>query len=1026
MKRNFICQLFLICAIAFSGAMSAQTVKGTVSDKAGPLPMVTVMIKGTNTNAVSDINGEYTFLEVPANAVLVFSYIGYQTKEVAVNGQPIVNVVLADDAQQLNEVVVTGYSSQQKKSISGAIVQVDLEDMSKTRVPDVTQALQGQAAGVFVAASSGAPGDGIQIRIRGQGTLGNNDVLYVVDGVPTRSIGFIPGGDIKNLTVLKDAASASIYGSRAANGVVLITTKKGQDGKGTFEAEAFTGVHFVTNLPKLLNTSQYLDVMETSYNNTTGNDPALPNPYTSLRGRSDLSDTDWLDELFTTGYSNSAHVSASGGSDKLSYYISGGYFGVDGVVVENNDKYKRANFRTNVLGHVSERFTVGSNLQLTFIKQDKLSSTGDAPGVIRHAMIRPPVLGVYKDPSDPTWSADDPYTDLPFYIGPDNFNKFLEYSSNPIAIVHFTNDKRELFNTFGNVFAEYAFLGDKSLKFKTLLGVDAKFIHNKRFAQNYGDQQAVLPDDSPYIGMGRNNMPNNLSEDRGQDVTFNWSNTFNYIKTFGDHSINALVGTEYITNKYEQMGGTRSAYDITLDPFLYLDYGQVGGGTTGLPPAYAGGSGSAWTLFSYFGTATYGFKEKLFATATVRADASSRFGPNKKWGYFPSVSANYILTNEDFMKDVTWLNSLKIRASYGKNGNQEIPNYAYQNRYVNTPNGPQLARLGNPNLQWETTTQTNVGLDFTFLSNKLYFSADYFIKDTDDILLSVTLPATSVGQLEPSYFNTASVRNKGFEFALGYQNNDRDFKYGFNANVATLSNNVTKLYTYVPNLDDPINYTRSVVGQPINAYYGYQFVGIYQNQSEIDTHLFADAGTTQPGDMKFRDVNGDGRINANDRTHIGNPIPEVTYGVNLNMSYKGFDISCLFQGVSGVDRYNDLKQILDYDSRPFNSTTAVLNAWDGEGTSNTMPRLTFNPNGSERISSAMVEDASYLRLKNLEIGYTFNKVFKAVDNLRIYVSGQNLVTWTNYSGLDPESTLVKDQGTYPQMTSVIFGAKIKL
>ncbi len=1022
MRNKILFTLFLFGALFTGHALQAQTIKGTVSDKDGPLPAVSVSVKGTTIGTTTDLSGEYTLLDAGPNAVLVFSFLGYLPKEVAVNGQTVLNVTLAADTQQLNEVIVTGYSSQKKNSISGAVATVDLEDLSKTRVPDVTQALQGQVAGVAVTASTGAPGDGIQLRVRGQGTIGNNDVLYVIDGIPTRSITFLNRDDIKTMTVLKDAASASQYGSRAANGVILITTKKGTEGKSSLEADVFTGFHFARNLPTLLNTAQYLDVMEKSYNNTTGNVPAN-NPYTALRSNPNLADTDWLDELFTTGYSNSAQVTASGGSDKITYLISGGYYGVDGIVVEKNDQYKRVNFRTNVTGNISDRLTVGTNLQLTFSKQDKLSSSGDAPGVIRHAMIRPSALAVYKDPSDPTYSADDPYTDLPFYTDPNGgWNSALEFTSNPIAIVHFTNDKREVFQTFGNVFGEYAILKDKSLKFRSNLGVDAKFLHNKNFAANYGDANQVLATDNPYFGLGRNNLPNNLSENRGQDVTFTWSNTLNYNKTFGNHSINALLGTEYIVNKYEVIGGTRSYYDITLDPFLYLDYGSLGSDAINRP--YASGSASGWTLFSYFGTATYGFKDKLFATATMRADASSRFGPSNKWGYFPSLSANYILTNEDFMKDITWLNSLKLRASYGKNGNQEIPNYAYQNLYQITDNGPQLTRIGNPNVKWETTTQTNVGFDLGFLSNKLNFSADYFVKDTDDILLSVTPPGL-IGNFAATYINSGSVKNTGFEFSMGYQENSGEFKYGVNGNLSTLKNEVTKLYTYVPLIEDTVNYTRTTAGQPINAYYGYQFIGIYQNQAEIDNYLTTDTGGAVPGDMKFKDVNKDGVIDANDRTFIGNPIPKITYGLNFNASYKNFDISFLFQGVSDVDRYNDLKQILDYDSRPFNSTTAVLDAWDGEGTSNTMPRLTFNPNGSEKVSSALVEDASYLRLKNLEIGYTFSKM-KSINNLRLYVSGQNLLTWTNYTGLDPESTLLKDQGTYPQMTSVIFGAKIKL
>jgi hypothetical protein len=330
-------------------------------------------------------------------------------------------------------------------------------------------------------------------------------------------------------------------------------------------------------------------------------------------------------------------------------------------------------------------------------------------------------------------------------------------------------------------------------------------------------------------------------------------------------------------------------------------------------------------------------------------------------------------------------------------------------------------------LKWESTAQTNFGIDLGILSNKLSFSVDYFKKETEDILLTLGLPGVSVGNIQATYVNAGSVTNEGLEFALNFQNDDNEFKYGFNANMATLKNEVTGLHSNVRLLENTFANTRTVVGQPINAYYGYQFEGIYQNAGEVSSHLFADAGTIQPGDIRFKDLNGDGKIDANDRTFIGNPIPKITYGLAFNASYKRFDLSFLFQGVEDVDRYNDLKQILDYDGRPFNSTTAVLNSWNGEGTSNTIPRVTQNDNGGSRISSIFVEDASYLRLKNIELGYTFDtKAMAGISNLRIYVSGQNLLTWTDYSGLDPESTNLKDQGTYPQAASVMFGARIKL
>jgi len=1029
MKNKIIYNLVMIWTLLSGSVIYSQTFTGTVSDKNGPLPQVTVAVKGSSVATITDFDGKFTITALESNPVLVFSFLGYITQEITPSGS-VVNLVLAEDSKKLDEVVITGYVGQRKNSISGAVSEVNMENLSKTRVPDISQALQGQVAGVFVAASTGAPGDGIKLRIRGEGTLGNNDALYVVDGVPTRDITFLNQNDIKTMTVLKDAAAGAIYGSRAAGGVVIITTKRGSEGKSSLEVDAFTGIHFATNLPNMLNAEQYLTVEDQAWHNSLGNAPGAESPYAfDRRTRTDLADTDWLDELFTTGLSNNFQVSASGGTEKTQYLISGGYYGIDGIITEKNDRYKRVNFRTNINSNVSDRFVVGTNLQLNYITQDRLSSSGDAPGVIRHALIRPPVLGVYKDPSDPTYSSNDPYTDLPFYTNPNvngGWSDDYEYSSNPLAIVHFTDDKRSTFQAFGNVFAEYALLKDKSLKFRSNLGADIKFLHNKVFAENYGDPNINDPNQL-YYGLGRNNRPNSLNEDRGENITFTWSNTLNYVKTFDEvHSVNFLLGTEFIKNKAAGIGGARSNFDNTSDPYRYLDFGGLGNSETKLPFPYSSGREDRWSLLSYFASGTYGFKDKYFATATVRADASSRFGPNNKWGYFPSVSANWIITNEDFMQDIDWLSNLKLRASWGKNGNQEIPNDAFQTFVVNGINGTQVIRYGNPNLKWESTTQTNFGIDLGIM-RKLSFSVDYFEKKTDDILLTLGLPVLAVGKISATYVNAGVVTNEGFEFSLNFQDNDHDFKYGVNANLATLNNNVDRLYPNVRLIEDTFSNTRTVVGQPINAYYGYQFDGIYQNTAEITSHLFTDAGTTQPGDIRFKDLNGDGTINANDRTFIGNPIPKITYGLSFNASFKNFDISFLFQGVEDVDRYNDLKQILDYDGRPFNSTTAVLNSWNGQGTSNTRPRVTQNDNGGSKISDIFVEDASYLRLKNLEVGYNFDtKNLAGIANLRIYVSGQNLLTWTDYTGLDPESTNLKDQGTYPQSTSLMFGARIKL
>ena len=1019
MKKNIFYHLFLLGIMLSGSIVYGQTVKGVVSDDMGPLPGVNINVKGSSVSAATDFDGNYV-IKANANAVLVFTYIGYVTKEVPVNGKIEVNAVLTEDSQKLNEVVVLGYSSQKKGSINGAVTQVDMTDLSKTRVADVAQALQGQVAGVFVAANTGAPGDGIKLRIRGEGTLGNNEALYVVDGVATRDISFLNQSDIKSMTVLKDASATAIYGSRAAGGVVIITTKSGVKGMTSFDVEAFSGIHYASNLPKMLNASQYMAVKDQAWHNTTGNAANAESPYAfDRRTRTDLSDTDWQKELFTTGISNNFQASASGATENVQYLISGGYYGIDGIVTEDNDQYKRYNFRTNVNANLTDRFKVGTNLQISFTKQDKLSSSGDAPGIIRHALLRAPVIGVYKDVSDPTYKANDPYTDLPFYTGPnDGWSKNYELTSNPLAIVHFTNDVRERFQTFGNVYGEYSFLEDKSLKFKSSLGVDLAFTHNKNFAQNFGDNN-IADTSYQYYGMGRQNRPNSLNENRGQEMTFTFTNTLNYVKTFKEvHSVNFLLGMESINSKSSAIGGSRNDYENSSPEFQYLDYGNS------TLNVWNSGNASSWSLLSYFASGNYGYDNKYFATATIRADASSRFGPNNKWGYFPSVAAGWVVSKEKFMEKADWISNLKLRASWGQSGNQEISDHQWYNLYT-LGTDPHLIRIGNPDVKWETTTQTNVGIDLGILKNKLTFTVDYFSKITDDILLNVVPPGT-VGNFLPTSVNSASVSNKGFEFGLNLQNNEHEFKYGINANLATLKNNVDRLQQNVSNITDDATHTKTVVGQPISSYFGYQFDGIYQNAAEVSSHLFTAANGTQPGDIKFKDLNNDGQINADDRTFIGSSIPKVTYGFNFNADYKNFDFSFLLQGVAGVDRYNDSKQILNYDSRPFNSTTDVLNSWTGEGTSNTTPRVTFNDNGGSRVSSVFVEDASYLRLKNIEIGYTFTKSIPGVNSLRLYVSGQNLFTITDYTGLDPESTSLIDRGTYPQSTAFIFGAKVKL
>lgn len=1024
--RNLVLCFILIAGFGISAVAQNPAEKriiGKVISSAGtPLVGATIAVKNSTKSTTSDAAGDFS-LSVADNATIVITFIGYDEQEIPVAGKNSFMITMTPSEKTLSDVVVVGYTSQKKSSLTGAISAVNMQDLEQRRVPDVAQLLQGQVAGVQVTQSTGAPGDGINITIRGVGSIGSSsDPLFIVDGLPTTDISFINPSDIQSMTVLKDASAAAIYGARAAGGVVVIVTKSGQKGKSTINVGYYYGIQQVANLPTMLNATQYMNKMEESWNNSGYSGT---NPYTADKSRTDLSNTDWLDELFETGQTQNLQVSASGGSDKIQYLLSGEYYGQDGIVVYNNDQYQRLSFRTNLNANLTERLTIGTNLQISNTLQDKISSSGDAPGIVRHAFIRPPVIAVFKDENDPTYKADDPYTDLPFYSqnvaangGSWNggANKY-EFGSNPLAIAKFTNDKRRNFKTFGSVYGEYAFLRNKELVFRSNLGIDLNMSHNKAFNKNYGDDDGGGADVDK--GKGRQNRPTNLSEDRGQETTITWTNTLKYNKHIQDHTFNVLVGSEYITNYSSSIGASRSRFSNTNSAFQYIDFGAF-------PlDLWNGGGASEWALFSLFGSVDYNYANRYFATASLRQDASSRFAENHQEALFPSFSAGWRISQESFMQNVNWISDLKLRASTGKLGNQSgLDNY--NSLAIYDPLGT-LLRYGNPDLKWETTNQDNIGIDFGLFQNRLTISADYFNKTTSDLLLPLSLPEL-VGDVQPTIVNAGEVTNKGFELALGYRENRGAFKYSINANMSTVTNRVEKLDPNLPNIYGQVSKTEP--GHPLNSFFGFKMTGIYQNQKEIDDYLTgAPHGEIKPGDIKFLDLNNDGIINDNDRTYIGNPNPRLSFGFNFLSSYKNFDLAFFIQGVEGIEKYNDLKKIIDYDTRPFNHTTNTLNAWNGEGSSNTIPRSTFNDNGSSRNSSIFVEDASYMRLKNVEIGYTIQapgKINSIFQNARLYISAQNLFTITDYTGLDPEAYNMFDQGTYPQSRAFLFGINIKL
>ena len=1013
--------LTMLCLFLFQGVIAQnKMLVGTVVDELGEaLIGVSVLNKTTGEGTITAIDGSFS-LSGKQNDLIQFSYIGYASVDYVVKQEENIRVVLKEDTQNLEEVVVVGYSAQKKSSLTGAIAPVNMDDMEKRRVATVSQALQGQVAGVQITQSTGAPGDDISMLIRGEGTIGNNSPLYIIVGVPSRTMTFLNPSDISSITVLKDASAAAVYGSRASGGVVVITTKEGEVGKGHLELNYYYGIQKVANLPRMLNTQQYMDVQEIAWNNA-GYEGS--NPYTIDKKRTDLADTDWLDELFTLGQTHNIQATMSGGTKGVNYLLSAGYISQDGIVVYDNDRYRRFSLRSNINAKYYDRLNIGANVQLTYSIQDKLNSKGDAPGIIRHAMLRPSVLSVYKDVNDPTYKANDPFTDLPFYKNNDRNGGWesskYEWTSNPIALAYYTDDKRSQYTTFGNVFAEYEFLQDHSLKFKTNLGIDLNLYHNKAFNQNFGDDDGSGSDVDK--GLGRQNRPSNLDESRGESFTLTWNNTLSYAKQFERHNINAVAGTEFISNYESSIGASRQRYDYTNDTFRYLDFG----GTES--DIWNSGSGSEWALMSVFASATYVYDNRYMITGNFRADASSRFASNHAWGFFPSVSAGWKMSEEKFLKNISWLSDLKLRGSWGQLGNQEIDNYTFMTLLKKDGDKYVISRYGNPDLKWETSEQWNVGVDLGILRNKLYLSADYFMKTTSDILLPISLPSY-VGSVSPTIVNAGTVRNKGFELSLTYRDKVGDFNYSINGNIATLDNKVLKLHPNLPNIDGKV--TRTTVGQPLNAYYGFVMEGIYQNEAEINEQLYAtDNPTVQPGDIRFKDLDNNGKIDDNDRDFLGSPIPRFTYGFTLNGEYKGFNFSMLFHGVQDVQHFNDLKKILNYDTRPFNHTTEMLGYWHGEGTSNSIPRPSFTDNGGSRISSIFVEDASFFRLKNVELGYSFAKLLKKINSpisdLKIYVSAENLFTVTSYSGLDPESTDLIDYGTYPQARSFLFGVNVK-
>ncbi|MBK8492084.1 MAG: TonB-dependent receptor [Saprospirales bacterium] len=980
---------------SFQQANAQQfTVSGVVVSQEDNLPMigVSVLEKGTPNGTVTDLDGKFTLTVASSQAVLELSYIGFETLELPVAGKAEFSILMEPASELLQEVIVTGYRREIRSDISSAITSVKSKDIEKLVVVGLDQALQGQAPGVMVTQVTGSPGDDIAVRIRGAGTLGNNNPLYVIDGVPTTgNINMFSPSDIESIEVLKDGAAAAIYGARAANGVVLITTKRGKSGQPSFSFESYTGIQTAINLPELLNAEEYLTIRNEAITNAN----ALRHPANQLATYDPsildtLPDNDWLDLVFDPAPMRHISLSAMGGSETSNFFISGEYLTQDGVFKgQGFDKYQ---VRFN--GEVGNRwFRVGNNLSFSHTDRQVLGASGDGYGPgnelsgIRYALIAAPVFPVQYD--------DGTYVNTSAELGDPTL--FGDGNANPIVFIDHTDWRIRRYRVFGSVFAEFSVF--EGLKLRSTLGGDFLFEREKLFKERLS---AAVYD------------PTSLNEGRVFNQTLVWNNTADFQRTFGHHRISALIGMEAIQNHTDYLGASANNFRRTDPLFRYID------GSTPLELGNEGASGIAteWALLSYFAQAGYSYKSRYVLSAAIRRDGSSRFGPNNRWGVFPSVSAAWNVSNERFFENVDFISSLKLRASWGQLGNQEIGIYPYSSLvstgdyvYVfgdNIVTGSSIQETGNSNIRWETSTQTNLGLDMSFWKDRLSLTADIFRKRTDDILVRVPVPQAG-GSQRPPFVNAASVENKGLELSLIWKEKLGGFSYNIGANIAVIRNQVLSIADSEPILggfglsDGAL--TKTEPGYPIGSFYIYEMEGIFQSQEEIEASAFQ-SQYTRPGDVKFADLNGDDIIDDKDRAHLGNGFPDFTYGVQASFNWKNFDFSTLVQGVQGNDVYF-LYGNFAYEAqlRGFNSYRDILNRWTPDNPNTDFPKVSVDDrNGNRRASTRFLEDGSYLRFRNITLGYDLKDLlkWKNIGGLRIYMSVQNAFTFTKYPGLDPE------------------------
>ena len=972
---------FLI-ALLLPLCLSAQQInlKGIVKDASGEgIPGASVVEKGTSNGTVAEADGSFT-LKASQGAVLEISCVSYVTEEVKVDSRTYYEVVLRDDAELLSEVLVIGYGTIRKSDLTGAVSAISADKLKDSPVSNVGQALQGKVAGVQII-DSGTPGSNVNIKIRGLGSINNCDPLIVIDGVPTDlGLASLNTNDIERIDVLKDASAAAIYGSRGANGVVMITTKRGSEGKGRISVSANASFQNAHNVPQMLNAAQYAqlsnEMMAASGRNSN---PEWTNPEALGAG------TSWLDEMLNTGIVQNYTVSYSGGNDKAHYYVSGGFFDQSGIV--KNVGYKKFTFQSNSDAQVFKWLKFTNNI--TFSADDKTSGEYNI-GSIMSAL---PVFSVKDGNGD--WS------------GPEGNSEWYGSTRNPVGVNQVNSSTTKGYNILANISAEISFT--KWLKFKSTFGYDAKFWFVDSFTPKFDWKPTPVEQSSRY-------------KSDNKSFTYLWDNYFLFDHTFAKkHHLAIMAGTSAQWNKFDYLNAQKNVF--MFDSIHEMDNGQE---------MYAiGGNESEWSLMSIMARLNYSYADRYLITATVRHDGSSRFGANNRWGTFPSVSVAWRPSKENWFPENKAVNDLKIRAGYGVTGSQaSVGNYGYLAVYdtavysfgsAGKEQSTLFARtLSNPSLHWEEVAQTNVGIDIAFLDSRIQFSVDGYIKDTRDMLVKASIPITSgFEDTSTTYTNAGKVRNRGVEMSLHTVNFAGEFNWQTDINATYNTNRIIDLNSDVPSYINQIKnsyVTMLANGYPINVFYGYVTDGIFQNEQEIASH--ADQPGAEPGDIRFRDLNNDGVINDSDRTVIGNPNPTWLFSMNNTLEWKGIELSVYLQGVAGNKIYNANNIDNTGMAAALNQTTAVLKRWTGEGTSNFMPRAVFgDPNQNCRVSDRFVENGSYLRVKNITLAYSFPKKWMEkirLEGIRIALSCDNVATITKYSGFDPEVSINGiDSSLYP-------------